>query len=417
MQTSVSMKSIEAAQAERASDATLLRKIMSTSRESNEHLSPAAQHGAGADTLWRAWIKREKMWRLAYMAWVIDSQFTLFFDLDPLIPTDLMSAPLPCHDRVWEAPTAVIWENEVNRQGQLLQQRWGLSLSGALTRVLLGTYQPRDLRCEKEYVYRFKTRRDGLGDFATLVLLLAVFGDVRLMQNRPPSAFSTTSSLELRSGWVETALEYLDIICPDEQSPPTDPSLKPALMHHKHLIGLLMHISLRDVFCFSGWRVTLEDALKGRQRLKLWFVHNRNEARRAVLHAGRLFALLRTASAGGHYEPRGMLIACLMLWANAELVNDDANEYGACEKVVPIRLDRSLDKTAVQDWLDGHAAQARPYLAGVGAISGNTAAGQIVREGARIMESWKAWPIGHVMGVVMKIYHSMLSLPEIQSLY
>jgi hypothetical protein len=112
-----------------------------------------------------------------------------------------------------------------------------------------------------------------------------------------------------------------------------------------------------------------------------------------------------------------MLIACLMLWANAELECDDVEDHGGSETVVPIRLDRNLDKAAVQDWLDGQAVRSRPYLAGVGAISGHTAAEQIVCEGARIMESWKAWPIGHVMGVVMKICHSMLSLPEIQSRY
>lgn len=268
---------------------------------------------------------------------------------------------------------------------------------------------------EKDHIYRSKTRRDGIGDFAALILLIAIFGDVRLMQKQPPAALSSSSSLGSRPQWVKTAYECLDILCPDEPVMPTDPNLKPVIMHHKHLIGVLMHVSLRDLVCFSGWRVTRQDVSDVRERLRLWLNHHKADARRVVLHAGRLFALLRTSSGGGHYEPRGMLIACLALWANAELQDHAAENTGAVETVIPVRLDRSLENTTVQAWLDGSEARARPYLAGVGAITGPTASRRIIREGSRIMGSRKAWPLGHVMGMVMNIQHSMLSNSEIRS--
>lgn len=116
MQTSVKINHIETAQAERGFYSTLLMKINSASRQRNEQPSNTTNQATG--DAWRSWVKREKMLRLAYTTWVIDRQFTLLYDLDPLVPTDLMRAPLPCLERVWEAPTAAIWQNEMSQQGQ-----------------------------------------------------------------------------------------------------------------------------------------------------------------------------------------------------------------------------------------------------------------------------------------------------------
>lgn len=82
------------------------------------------------EEVWRFWLRRESMRRLAYTLWVsvstitglgswfirlkpvsqlIDSQYLLFFDLPPVIPMKLLRVRLPCYESLWYAPTATAW--------------------------------------------------------------------------------------------------------------------------------------------------------------------------------------------------------------------------------------------------------------------------------------------------------------------
>lgn len=108
---------------------------------------------------WRLWSRKESMCRLAYSVWVsmnhfmhppslpivkaydfcdffffvlsplskltnesryqlLDSQNALFFDLPPIIPTDLLRLPLPGTEELWQAPTAAAWLEALQKQGK-----------------------------------------------------------------------------------------------------------------------------------------------------------------------------------------------------------------------------------------------------------------------------------------------------------
>lgn len=58
---------------------------------------------------WPAWVARESARRLAYCAWMLDSQQVLLFDLLPAVPIDILRARVPCSEELWEAPSEAAW--------------------------------------------------------------------------------------------------------------------------------------------------------------------------------------------------------------------------------------------------------------------------------------------------------------------
>lgn len=49
---------------------------------------------------------------------LVDSQYALFFDLPPIVPTDLLRARMPSTESLWHAPTALVWNELMARSGQ-----------------------------------------------------------------------------------------------------------------------------------------------------------------------------------------------------------------------------------------------------------------------------------------------------------
>lgn len=39
----------------------------------------------------------------------VDSQYALFHDLSPIIPTEMLRVQLPCAESLWRAPSADLW--------------------------------------------------------------------------------------------------------------------------------------------------------------------------------------------------------------------------------------------------------------------------------------------------------------------
>lgn len=219
-----------------------------------------------------------------------------------------------------------------------------------------------------------------------------------------PDTFSTTRK----------AMEYLQILCSDHDELPRVSSLKSAVIHHYHAIGLLLRIPLGELFCYCGYRVTSTDIAHCETRLISWMRKRGEEARQMVSHAGRLFAHIRRSNLHYHYEGRMMFIACQALWiytAISEAARSSLGDQSTQATETPtrsIRLDQSLDTEAGETWLrDG--GEMRPFLAGVGRLHGGAGVARLIREGVRVMCAPSAWPLNNVQGKCLLTYHQVRS--------
>lgn len=312
---------------------------------------------------------------------------------------------------------------------------WPLLLTPASC-IELGFYQPLNIRQELSYLYRTGTRRQGLGDFAVLLLVMGVFRSALRMRQglhesyyQQPSHGHTASDGSPLSGLSKStprpklssgnakAMEYLQILCSDDQETPRLSSLKSSILHHYHTIGIILGISLGELFCYCGYRVTSEEMVRCRNRLQTWIRQDGVEARQVALHAGRLFGYIRQSNMRGYYEGRAFMIACQSLWIYGELACTDPTVLGPMSNAdgtgtgtgpdhanpPTVRLDQCLNRESEQSWLL-HGMTIRPYLAGVGCILDVDGVARLIQEGSRVLCGTRTWGFCHVMGKALRVW-------------
>ncbi|PNP46505.1 hypothetical protein TGAMA5MH_01963 [Trichoderma gamsii] len=116
LQFSRDLRLTESAQSIRSLIASVCRKV-NCFNEIGPRIN-AIDPGQPCAEAWRLWRRKESMCRLAYSVWLLDSQNALFFDLPPIIPTDLLRLPLPGTEELWRAPTAAAWLEILQKQGK-----------------------------------------------------------------------------------------------------------------------------------------------------------------------------------------------------------------------------------------------------------------------------------------------------------
>ncbi|KAH8807391.1 fungal-specific transcription factor domain-containing protein [Xylogone sp. PMI_703] len=402
MQFSKDLRLISSAQSMRSLLASICRQV-NCFNESGRHedLSNLQQP---YEESWKSWIQGESMRRLAYALWLVDSQYILFFDLPPILPTNLLRVRLPSPESLWHAPTAAAWAAYFKQNS---------------------VYQPLSIRQELKHLYRTKTRRHSLGDFAILLLVLGIFRSALELRHSIEEGFDFQSDITHETTQYGSeiepvpdifagnrkALEYLRILCPENEEVHRVSSLKSAVFHHYHTIGIVLGIPLGELFCYGGYRVTSLDISHCRNRLRLWVQQRGREAREVTFRAGRVFGDIRHSNMHGYYEGRAMLVACLSLWIYGEIAGlhpslssqtvGNGSEHVATST---IRLDQHLSREVEQSWVED-GARMRPYLAGVGSIMGSDGVCRLIHEGSRVLCASDRWPLCGVMGKALQIFH------------
>lgn len=212
------------------------------------------------------------------------------------------------------------------------------------------------------------------------------------------------------------AMQYLQILCPEDDSRHGRSLLKTITFHHYHIIGVLLGLSLGELFCYCGFRVTKEEVFRCRTRLHSWIQQRGIEARQVAMHAGRLFGYIRQSSMFGYYEGRAFVIACQSLWIFSELSNITlpSNNEPHNTETLTVRLDQSLSPEDEQAWIL-NGAHTRPYLAGVGCILGPDGVSRLIREGSRVLVAARTWGFAPVLGRALEIWHRLQTRPETSS--
>ncbi|PMD43893.1 hypothetical protein L207DRAFT_421186 [Hyaloscypha variabilis F] len=84
--------------------------------ERSSHLSVQIHPGdsvEAVEALWRDWLEKESMKRLAIQAFLHDSRVSLALLRNPLISYSRMNVPLPCSRDLWLAPDSQAWANMI----------------------------------------------------------------------------------------------------------------------------------------------------------------------------------------------------------------------------------------------------------------------------------------------------------------
>ncbi|UPK97099.1 hypothetical protein LCI18_008034 [Fusarium solani-melongenae] len=266
---------------------------------------------------WEDWLREESKRRLFYFAWVLDCQYSCFWSAPAVIPIELLQLPMPSHESTWDASSREEWQESLSKSSYSpvpLRQR------------LL------DLYCSCEVT--------NVGEFNTLLLTMGVYHDAPKLRN---------------------AFIFLDLLQRHAAAlPPT--KLSRAVQGHIHLLSLFARLPVRELFAFSGWRVTEAQRATNVIKLGHW-IQNNNEAKVAVTHACRAWSTIRTKPTAAQHEGIGVLLAALAIWAWIELGQRPATEE--VSKLPTVRLDDFDEET--KDWYtDGQ--HKRIYLGGVGCL-------------------------------------------------
>lgn len=234
-------------------------------------------------------------------------------------------------------------------------------------------------------MYGTRRRPEGLSDFHTLLLSMGVFRD---------------------AGRIENASAYLDILRQVDSSASQRPQMGWLAIQHNHVLALLLRISPRELFAFSGWRIDDAEREKSCSRLQRWGKQRSFDARCAVLHAAKAFSCLRTYPTQGYHHTHCTLLSSLMVWAYIDCCAPSDVEptiEGRVGEVraITLRFDKcSLEDPMVAKWLRTEE-RIRPYLAGVGSLEDHGATARLIKETARLLDIDESWPLSYTVRFVL----------------
>ncbi|KAL6901140.1 hypothetical protein GGI43DRAFT_422654 [Trichoderma evansii] len=379
MQFSRDLRLTESAQSIRSLIASACRKV-NCFNEIGRCID-GIEPGQSSTEAWKSWSRKENLLRLR----------------------------LPCPEELWQAPTAATWLKALHKQSKY--------------------DQPLSIRQELNKLYRTKTYSQGLGDFSTLLLVLGVFRAALRYRICLEDGFWSPPSFtgdgmqpndilgmtQDTSQATSRAMEYLRILCSNIEDLPRLSSLKSAILMHYHSIGILLGISIGELFCYSGYRVSSDDILECQNRLRTWIRQRGGEARQVALHAGKLYGCIRHSNMHAYFEGRAMMVSCQALWIYGEISGvlepqeiKRVLDEGEISVSPTFRLDQKNSQHDEQTWIK-QGALMRPYLAGVGCILGPDGAARLIQEVVRVLCAASTWGRCQAMGKGLQLLHRIRS--------
>lgn len=345
------------------------------------------------------WLDRELAGRVIYATWLLDCQHSLHCDLPPpsISPREL-ALPLPCGQDIWNTPV-----EQIDQAPQEL---------ATLHEVLHGI-QAGD-------------RFPGVGEFAQRIAVTGVYYESRVVLQAAgslqqahimgasgmdgahlPSAdpIRSAGADGIYNSWRRSAVDALACLGP--RAGCTD-VLGQQLLHY---VSIRLLVPLTRLCALTGWMASEQATAEARQELRAWIRHDGENARRAVMHAARLFGLLRTQATNSYFEAHYVLLASLTLWAYAllepEAVDQDSRAHAlsmlaasSSSHGVSVRLDAIEEAAGMEQWTRYGMALV-PNVAGVGSMQGQAGALRVVGEAQRLLVQRASWPISQKFAAVL----------------
>ncbi|KAK4056994.1 hypothetical protein OIO90_001894 [Microbotryomycetes sp. JL221] len=371
---------------------------------------------------WKRWRDREEIKRLGFATLVFDSMSTTLWNHESSsLYLDAAKTSLPCHDTLWEAPTAVAWQALF--RGSLLPVR-GLE---TLTAVRLAT--DRSTHGAEALV---STARDS---FAMLVVLGTLHSlgwtknhEINMTSLFLPAAATQTSHQLLgpQDVALETGYEFFQdrvLLPPEMQAVMSDPGpTSSTLALNVHLACMTQYVPLRVLQPLArtgewGPGPDIFDAVHAWAK-----ADNGRLARKAAYHAGQLLALCRSTSNDSPLEPFALFYSALVLLSFCRelpktlmsamngIVKNEHVVDGATRPPTPTfessepryQLDKLVDQQdpELQAWINGAGAgtSRSAWITDVGELDAKGAGIRLLRLLSRSLIALKVWKVGELLG-------------------
>ncbi|KAF6814867.1 fungal transcription factor, partial [Colletotrichum sojae] len=356
--------------------------------------------GAGPDSKvsWEGWVHAEGFRRIAFASWLLDSQCCLMLGVTPTILTKLLRSKLPCHESAWNASTPNMWRECIQRYNNYSR---------------VGT-----LRSELERLYAGEPIPRETGSFARLLILFGTYRDSLFLKQAHDSGLSLVLNTHGQAVSHDDLCKrpVWDLLDPERRDG-TGGSMESMIFQSYHLIGLSQYLSVNELYSFSGFEVTPLEQRETTRRLASWCAQNGDSARKAAMHAGRLFSHCQSGpTLRGYQEPRVMLIATLALWAYSTLpLTPLVGPFGryspstctvtgssSSDAITTCRIDRlSGDSQTARDWVRS-GCHTRCFIEGLGNLHGPNADARIVRRAIALLASLHEWRLGRAIARELK---------------
>ncbi|KAF5873817.1 putative c2h2 transcription protein [Botrytis fragariae] len=282
-----------------------------------------------ANREWKKWYDAESIRRTGYCIWLLDSMWYFHFQIRPGLSLDDSSVSLPCQEVLWEAESAIAWQ-------QLLSCS---SSSSTLHNTL-------------QRMYTEKRLLSSTGEFSRILLIHGLFRRTwevsnylsQLLTQWTPTASKlsfphTTSNhpiwlpgIQTYTNWRNSACDCLDILHWHANSVIGAASgMEHPTVLHLHLARVVLLTPFLHILKLAEYLATSHTAriphlgdtdqenekeiLQARDYVKRWATEDQHKARLAIIHAGALFWHVRRFSIDAFYEAEAVYLATLALWA------------------------------------------------------------------------------------------------------
>ncbi|KAK4052462.1 hypothetical protein OIV83_002264 [Microbotryomycetes sp. JL201] len=365
---------------------------------------------------WKRWRDREEIKRLGFATLVFDSMATMLWNHESSsLYLDAAKTPLPCHDRLWDAPTAVAWQALF--RGSLLPGRGLETLAAVRLACDQSTHSAEAL---------IATARD---DFAMLVVLgtLHALGWTSSHEQNMTALFLPGSAQRLAPSTSDSAIEtgydfFQDrvILPPEMQANMSDPAgTGSTLALNLHLACMTQHLPLRILqpLARTGEWGPGPDIFEA---VHVWArADNGRIARKSAYHAGQLLALCRTNPSDSPLEPFALFYAALVLMVfvrelpvtlaamNGVVKNEHAVD-GATRPPTPTfepaepryQLDRLVDRNDpdLDAWVNAAGTARSAWISDVGELDAKGAGIRLLRLLSKSLIALKVWKVGELLG-------------------
>jgi hypothetical protein len=190
---------------------------------------------------------------------------------------------------------------------------------------------------------------------------------------------------------------YLNIL--QEHAKALSPTkLSSAMKSFSHLLSMFIYLPVRELYAFSGWRVSSSQRAITNTKLRNW-IRSKSEAQAALIHACNAWSMIRKRKTGAQHEAMGFLSAAMMIWAWIEL--GKRPEVEDLNSLSTVRLDD--DNDLLKAWMT-HNEDTRLYLGGVGCLWEEGASGRLVYESTNTLECLD-WPQARVLAFTMREHY------------
>jgi hypothetical protein len=158
------------------------------------------------------------------------------------------------------------------------------------------------------------------------------------------------------------------------------------------LFRLLRFIPYRWMYVASGWMAEHEEAQAAAQNIARLLHTEQEQSRQSLLHAARIFRLIRSQSQLDAYDSLLLLIAVLYIWYYDRLAPRHQLQFSDTKGHQILRLDQDSGNDLLKQWITkGNRIAINLHISGLGVLNGSDSVSRILREAIRILHNNKTW--------------------------